>query len=381
MFPRTLEIILRKTKKSVLLLGPRQTGKSTLLKSMAPDLTIDFAHEPTFLEFARDPTRLDQFLAAQKPRLIFIDEVQRLPSLLNTVQHWIDRDKNLKFLLSGSSARKLKRGKANLLPGRIHAFRLGPLTPTEIGKHFDLKHALSTGMLPGIYSETDQQERIRTLSTYATTYLKEEIQAEALTRDIEGFARFLFVAAACSGTFLDLAKLAQEALIVRMTAMRYFEILEDTLVASRCPPFAVSERRRLVQHPKFYIFDPGVLNALLSNFTVSDDRKGLLFEHFFFATLEHSFRHAEIPVRISTYRTSQGAEVDFIVQRDGKTWAVELKASRDVGKNDLRGLKSFADFYRKPHVRCVAYWGTAERVLDGVKILPWEKVYHELLGK
>ena len=270
-----------------MLLGPRQTGKSTLIQNLNPDLTINLAKEAVFLDFASNPQELEQRLEGNSnAKTVFIDEIQRLPSLLNMIQALIDESpRRWRFFLTGSSARKLKRGHANLLPGRLHSYELSGLTPIEVGAKFDVQSALSTGTLPGIYTESSNQQRIKTLRSYAATYLKEEIQAEALTRNLEGFSRFLFVTAACSGQFLDFAKLANEAKISRQSAMRYFEILEDTLIVNRCLPFAKSARKRLVQHPKFYFFDNGVYNALLGNFIASDDRKGLLFEHLFFNTL------------------------------------------------------------------------------------------------
>ncbi len=211
MIARTLEPLLRKSKKSVLVLGPRQTGKSTLIRNVEPELSINLALESTYLEFARNPAELPQRLAAKPYKTVFIDEVQRLPTLLNTLQALLDETpRPPKFYLTGSSARKLRRGNANLLPGRIHTYHLGPLTSAELGRSVNVRRALSTGMLPGIWTEPEERERLKTLRSYAATYLKEEIQAEALTRSLEGFSRFLFVAAAEAGKFLDLSQLGPE---------------------------------------------------------------------------------------------------------------------------------------------------------------------------
>jgi len=199
LFSRLVAGAIANSQKSVLLLGPRQTGKSTLMRALKPDLEIDLAHEAVFLEFAQNPRALEERMAAVKSKTVFIDEVQRLPSLLNTMQSIIDRGaaKSPRFLLTGSSARKLRRGRANLMPGRIHTFDLGPLCAAECDYKLDVQSALATGTLPGIYSEANPNERKKTLRSYAATYLKEEIQAEALTRNIEGFARVLPVVAAC----------------------------------------------------------------------------------------------------------------------------------------------------------------------------------------
>jgi predicted AAA+ superfamily ATPase len=372
--------IIEESTKSILLLGPRQTGKSTLIANHKPDLSINLARETTFLEFASDPTLLDAQIAALKPKSIFIDEVQRLPSILNTVQALLDESHGtLRFYLTGSSARKLRRGRANLLPGRVIALQLGPLLESELGDAFDLATSLSVGTLPGIITDPDKRERERVLTSYAGTYLKEEIQAEALTRDLEGFARFLRYCAAASGQYLDMTRLAAEAQIKRASAMRFFEILEDTLLAFRCDAFAKSERRRLVQHPRFFLFDNGVLNGILGNFKVSDDRRGMLFEHLVATQVYHTAKALGDEIRVSNYRTEHGAEVDLIIERaDGETIAVECKSGKTVGSNDLEGLKSFASFFKKPHRKIVIYGGTMPRRIGEVEIFPCQSGLREI---
>ena len=375
---RTLAKIVSSSKKSVLLLGPRQTGKSTLMAGLRPDLSIDLAHEPTYLSFLSNASLLEEMLP-KAAATVLIDEVQRIPSLLNTIQHLLDTHKTrYRFLLTGSSARKLRRGKANLLPGRIHAFSLGALTARELNYEVELKKGLAFGMLPGIYLEDDDVENRKTLRTYAATYLREEVQAEALTRNLEGFSRFLLIAAAVSGDFLDLTKLASEARINRQSAIRFFEVLEDTLLVHRVPPFAKSERRRLIQHPRFYFFDTGVLNGVLDNFSPSQDRIGRLFENFIFNQINHSAMALDREIRISTYRTENGAEVDFILEFDGQVFAVEVKASHNVGKSDLRGMASFSELYPKPHRKVILYSGNLRRRIDDVEIFPWAEWLEEM---
>jgi uncharacterized protein len=372
MIARRLSAILLKSSKSLLLLGPRQTGKSTLVSSLNPELTINLAHEPTFITFVRNPHELEQRLASSSAKRVVLDEVQRLPSLLNTIQVLLDQRRDLRFLLTGSSARRLKRGHANLLPGRVHTYNLGPLVSGELDFRLDSERALSFGTLPGIYLEETDRDRSKTLRSYASTYLKEEIQAEALTRNLEGFARFLFVAATGATMFLDLSKLASEAQISRASAIRYFEILEETLIVRRCSAFANSERRRLVQHPRYFFFDNGVLNALLESFSVSSDRKGMLFEHLLFNQLVDSAASHDLPIRISSYRTSNGAEVDFIVELNGETWAIEAKSSVSIAKLDTRGLEGFREYYGKPCHLVVAYMGSVEKRSANVSLLPWQ---------
>jgi len=383
MITRLLRAPILKQKKSVLLLGPRQTGKSTLIRSLNPQLEINLAHEPTFLEFARNPHELDARLARDDFKTIFIDEVQRLPSLLNTIQSIVDQHNHIKFYLTGSSARKLKRGRANLLPGRLVSYQLGPLTSEELNGDFDLDQTLGEGLLPGVYTEAERSQRKKILSSYASTYLREEIQAEALTRNIEGFARFLSVAAARSGHILDLSKLASQAQVPRQSALRYFEILEDTLIVRRLESYSSNLFARNVRHPKFYFFDTGVLNGLLRNFQPSDDRKGILFEHFIAHELFHTSENHELELKISYYRTEGGTEVDFIVERDNQIFAIECKASLNIGANDLRHLTTLISMLEKKSPRkkisaFVMYLGKVEKVIDKIAILPWSKVLKEI---
>ena len=379
MIERNLFKLLNKKKKSILLIGPRQAGKSTIMKQMSPDMTINLMHEPTFFEFSRDPRELENRLKASKAKLIFIDEIQRLPSLLNTIQVLIDNDPlKYSFLLTGSSARKLKRGSANLLPGRLHVFHLGALVSSELNYELDDQKALSYGTLPGIYTEEDIDSKEQTLVSYAATYLREEIQAEGLTKNIEGFSRFLSLAAIESANFLDLTKLASEAGVPRQTAGRFFELLEDTLVVRRCETFASSERKRLVKHPRFFFFDTGVLNGLLRNFNVSKDRIGKTFETLFFNQVFDSANSLNLPIRISSYRTSNGAEVDFIVEFKNVLWAIEVKAGSNVATSDLRGLKSFREYYGKKCRTVVAYLGTQKKNIADVEIWPWQELLREM---
>jgi predicted AAA+ superfamily ATPase len=380
MIPRNLGLILAASRKSFLLLGPRQTGKSTLVYSLNPDVDINLAHEPTFLAFLRNPSELEERLLPGRAQCtVFIDEIQRLPSLLNTVQFLLDRRENRwKFYLTGSSARKLRRGQANLLPGRIHTYTLSPLSCGELSYTLDLRQALSYGTLPGIWIAHDNRTREKTLRSYAATYLKEEVQAESLARNLEGFARFLSVVAAWAGQYLDLAKMATTAYVARQTAVRYFEVLEDCLLIRRVDAFAKSLTRRLVQHPKFFFFDVGILNGLLGNFEVSADRVGRLFEHLVCNQIlnEASARDAE--VRIATYRTEHGAEVDLIVEVGAQLFAIEVKASRLAAASDLRGLNSFREYYGKRHRSCILYQGNVKKRIGNTEIWPWQEGIREI---
>jgi predicted AAA+ superfamily ATPase len=286
MIDRFISQQLRKSKKSILLLGPRQVGKSTLLESLKPDLIINLANEEEFLKFTTNPGELEARIAEADPRSVLVDEVQRLPSLLNTIQVLIDKNKQRRFYLSGSSARKLRRGSANLLPGRLFNYRLGPLSCLELDFKMDTVRALEVGSLPEAYtSERADSEKL--LRSYTATYLREEILAEALTRQIQGFSRFLQTAAENSGRLLDFSKLASQSKVNRSAARRFYELLEDTLICDRVDAYP-SDQANLVKHPKYFFFDNGIVNGVLGNFKASADRKGLLMEHLFFNQLKNT---------------------------------------------------------------------------------------------
>lgn len=333
--------------KSILLLGPRQTGKSTLINELKPDLTINLSDQEVFTRYLSDPGLLRRMIGQKYT--VLIDEVQRIPSLLNTVQALIDENKSRRFFLTGSSARKLRRGEANLLPGRIHSFSLGPLTPLELGDKFEVLKACRQGLLPDPYLDPIENSWQKTLRTYAMTYLKEEIQAEALTKNLEGFSRFFHVAAGWSGDFVDFTKLSSLSEIERTSVKRYFGILEDTLIVHRVEAFAKSQKVRLIQHPRFYFFDIGVLNGVMSNFEASSDRIGRLFEHLVMQTIHATAQAFDKDIRMSVYRTSNGIEVDLILEEGNRLYAIEIKSTKRVTEFDFRGLNHFSRWYGKKH--------------------------------
>lgn len=373
MIPRMLIKIVNTGTKGFLLLGPRQTGKSTLCRSLKPELTINLMRESTYLEFAANPRRLEELIGASKPSTVFIDEIQRLPSLLNTIQAIIDESSAPpRFYLTGSSASKLKRGSANLLPGRLFTYRMGPFCSAEFQYQLsDL--ALRFGTLPEVYLLADESQREKLLTSYAGTYLKEEIQAEALTKNIEGFARFLFVAAAESTRYLDLSKLAQQAQIDRSSAVRWFEVLEDTLIVHRVEAFTQSSRKRLVQHPRFFFFDNGILNALLKNFQLSPDRIGMLFENLFCSQLFASAAACDKEISVANFRTSHGAEVDFVVEVGSEIFAIECKASTLDPRFSSSGFDALEEVCARPFRKIVAYLGTQTLQKNDVSVMPWQE--------
>lgn len=369
---------IEESKRSILLIGPRQTGKSTLFNQIPMDLKLNLADDETYFQHLKNPGLIKD-LTKNRSR-IFIDEIQRIPSMLNSIQVLIDNDKSKQFFLTGSSARKLKRGKANLLPGRVLNFEIGPLSFLELGEElFSLDKALQRGLLPGIYLD-DSSEWRKVLKSYVSSYLKEEIQAEALTRDIQGFSRFFSYTIAQSGHHVDFTKFATQAMIDRTTARRYFDILVDTLVVTQLESFSSSKKTRLVQHPKFYCFDVGVLNSALGSWDVSDDRKGFLFEHFIFQQICSIQKGYDLEMKFFTFRTENSSEVDFIIEFKNEVFAIEVKASKNIGKSDLRGLKSFADYYSKPHYSYILYQGDHAMSLDSIEVLPWNLGIKKIFG-
>jgi predicted AAA+ superfamily ATPase len=376
---------IARTKKSVLLLGPRQVGKSTLVRALGPALVVNLADETEFLAYAKDPGLLSRRVAGlRKPGLVVIDEVQRVPRLLNAVQALLDAGRPAhRFILTGSSARSLKRRGANLLPGRVVLEYLDPLSALELGTDLHLGRALQVGMLPGIY--LDPEEGARVLGTYADVYLREEIRAQAEVRDIGSYARFLDVAAMMSGQWLNYSKLASDTEIPKETIRRYVSLLEDTLLVFRLPAFVPRRTisRRVSQRDKLLFFDVGVRNALLGlhRQRLAATEVGAVFEQWLILQVIYLNRIFEKGWRLSSYRTAGGAEVDLVVERQRDVVGIEIKAGRTVSARDARGLQSLAETLGryKPLRRWIAYRGEHPQVFgDGAEVLPYGQVLERL---
>lgn len=363
---------IKNSPKSCLLLGPRQVGKSTLLRAMDPDLTINLAKESEYHRFTSEPGRIEQIVDASNFKTIFIDEIQRVPSLLNSVQALIDESKvGLKFYISGSSARKLKKGHANLLPGRLFVFNMGGLCASELPTNIPTSKLLKYGTLPEIALNPDDDFCSSLLDSYAGTYLREEIQAEAVVQNLLGFSRFLSQAALYSGQILDYSKISRNAKISRTTCVRFFEILQDTLMVDRCDAYSDVENADSIRHPRFYFFDNGVRNALVGSYDLPPERKGLVFEHFIYNQIKNSLLARNTKGSIQFFRTRSGLEVDFVVTIGSAIWAIEVKAGK-VSEDDLKPLQSFRDLIEKG-VNCVAVGlnESTPRKLKGVLICDW----------
>jgi len=376
-------------KKSVLLLGARQTGKSTLMRALNPRLVINLADESSYLQHAKDADLIGREVRAlRQPSVILVDEVQRVPSILNTIQALIDENKGHRFLLTGSSARKLKRGGANLLPGRVLLEHLDPLTYWELGEHFSLERVLQVGSLPGVY--LDRETGTETLDSYASLYLREEIQAEAVVRDLGSYARFLDLAAHASGQWVNYSKLASDAEIPKETIRRYYQILEDTLLGFRIPPFTTTRTvRRTSQRDRFLLFDPGVQNALLHRHRAPNvSEQGSLFEQWLLLQVLFYARAHRLPWRLSAYRTDSGVEVDFVLEAASRLLAVECKLGRTIHSGATHGLRSFLNLpsHKKQtlgHARgFLVFQGERRQRLSGAKEPLIEAVpYREFLDE
>lgn len=358
-----------------MLLGPRQVGKSTLVRSLKPSLSINLADEELYLSYSKDPGRLKREILAKKNlNLVAIDEIQRVPSLLNIVQLLIDEKVVKKFILTGSSARKLKQKGTNLLPGRVILEYLDPLSFWELGKNFHLEKVLKLGSLPGvILDDVDGQE---ILASYAQIYLKEEIQAEALLRNIGSYARFLDVAAETSGEWINYSKLASDAAIPIETFRRFFSVLEDTLIIFRIPSFHAKNSKRRVSHrDRFVFFDLGVRNALLGihGGNLSPTEKGMLFEQWVILECLRYIRANKKNWKLSSYRTEKGAEVDIILDVGKKIIGIECKYGKTVTESQMRGLRSFGEISHKPFEKYVVYQGPAQKFSKGELALPYEE--------
>jgi predicted AAA+ superfamily ATPase len=371
---------------SVLLLGPRGVGKSTLLQQLFPkeraiwyDLLIPEVED----RLAREPSLLIREVKATPNSIthVVIDEIQKVPPLLDVVHHLIEST-SLRFVLTGSSARKLKRNNANLLAGRAFVFELYPLTSLELGADFDLQSALGFGTLPKVIESKNTITKRRFLQTYALTYLKEEIQVEQVVRQLDPFRKFLQVCAQSSGKILNFAAQARDVGVDEKTIKNYYSIMEDTLLGFFLEPYHASIRKRLTQKPKFYLFDTGVQRALSSQLTLpvqeSTSAYGELFEAFVINECMRLSRYAENDFAFHYLATRDGVEVDLVVERPGKPLLlIEIKSSVEIQESHLKGLRQLGGDF--PGAQCICMARVIrEQKIDDIFVLPWQMAVRKI---
>ncbi|MDI6732281.1 MAG: DUF4143 domain-containing protein [Candidatus Margulisbacteria bacterium] len=288
---------------------------------------------------------------------------------------------NAQFILTGSSARKLKRAGVNLLGGRAITLHLHPLTTEEIGESADLNERLCSGALPSVMLEKQKEMRALILRSYVETYLKEEIQQEAITRNIPAFAHFLDLAGHENGNILNFLNISREVGVHSRTIKEYFAILEDTLIGFRLYPYVKSHRERLIRHPKFYFFDTGVVTALKGGLSAGmvpgTDSFGRAFEHFIILEVKRLFDYRGREAKISFFRTSDGAEVDLIIEYAENIWAIEIKASSAPRLSDIRGLRSFIKDHKCQRSICVCLTPRLYKEGD-IEFIPWQEFLRQL---
>lgn len=372
MYGRSLDLGDALRHRSVFLFGARQTGKSTLVRSRYPEAVLfDLLEADTFRELSSRPEYMRQTIPPAT-RLVVIDEVQKLPALLDEVHLLIERDKALRFILTGSSARKLKRGGANLLAGRAWVARLHPLVFAEVGPG-RLLERLNRGGLPSVLDSPAPAEDLR---AYVGTYLQEEIRAEGLTRSIENFSRFLATAATCNGEQVNYTAVGSDSGVPPRTVREFFQILEDTLLGHQLLPYTKTIKRKPVATAKFYFFDVGVANALLRRTEIAPGSEafGRALEHLVFLELRAFLDYNRLDKPLTYWRSRSGMEVDFVV---GDDVAIEVKAKSRVTSRDHTGLRALGDEVSLAR-RVVVCTESRRRVEDGVEVLPVEEFFADL---
>ena len=375
---RMLDIKLPQ-RQSAFLWGPRKTGKTTYLKKRFPDSVVyDFLKTDFYLEISKNPSLLrERLLAKDKKTLahpIILDEVQKVPQVLDEV-HWLIENKGLRFILCGSSARKLKRGHANLLGGRAWRYEMFPLVTAELGK-FNLLYILNHGMIPLHYLQGEEYRR--SLRAYVEDYLKEEVFEEGLTRNVPAFSRFFEAFGYSHGELTNYSNIARECGVDSKTVKEYYQILVDTLLAARIAPFKKRQSRQVItKASKYYLFDVGVAGHLTGRRLEAEKGEGFgrAFEHFVLTEINAYRSYAGKDFEINFWRTKTGLEVDFILAR-GEI-AIEVKGSGRVDKRDLAGIKAFAEEYSPK--RSIVVCNEKEKRLHGkIEILPWTVFLREL---
>ncbi len=382
MIQRSLSTRLKKTwklGKSILLLGPRQTGKTTLSNDFEFDLNITFLSNRLRQAYEADPDLIMREVAALKLKYVpkvLIDEVQKVPEIMDPIQYLIDQ-KRAQFFITGSSARKLKQqADINLLPGRVIAFRLDALSLQELSSD-DLDQVLNWGQLPEVSLTPNTEDKDDLLQTYVEVYLEEEIRKEANLRKLPEFYRFLRHAAEQSGQICSYSNIAQDSGLSHTTVKAYFEILESTLLADRIEPITHSKtRKKLVRSPRYLFFDMGVRRlAARESIDPPQSVKGHLFEHWIGLEILKYIRSHKLSATLHFWQDPEVAEVDWVVQVNKIFLPFEIKIKNNVAKGDLRHLEHFLKEYPCPHGGFVIFTGLRpQKLTETITAIPWQNL-------
>lgn len=356
---------------SFFLFGPRGTGKSTWVDATFPGaLKVDLLKESIYAELLGHADRLEAMADAQGGGVIVIDEVQKLPSLLDEVHRLIEK-RRFRFVLTGSSARKLRRSGANLLAGRARTLTMHPFTAAELGKQFNLAHAIRFGMLPSVWAGADPGEYLR---SYVGTYIRQEVQHEALVRNLAGFNRFLEAASFSQGGVLNMQAIASDCGINRKTIENHFDLLEDLLLSVRLPVFARRAKRKLTSHPKFYFVDAGIYRAIRPRGPLDTEEEvdGAAIETLVLEALRAENANHDLGYEIFFWRTTDQKEVDFVLYGERGLHAFEVKRASRFREDDIAALRLFCDDYPEAS-GCLLYGGRQSYRFGRIEVVPLEK--------
>ena len=356
---------------SFFLFGPRGTGKSTWVDATFPGaLKVDLLEESIYAELLGHADRLEAMADAQGGGVIVIDEVQKLPSLLDEVHRLIEK-RRFRFVLTGSSARKLRRSGADLLAGRARTLTMHPFTAAELGKQFNLAHAIRFGMLPSVWAGADPGEYLR---SYVGTYIRQEVQHEALVRNLAGFNRFLEAASFSQGGILNMQAIASDCGINRKTIENHFDLLEDLLLSVRLPVFARRAKRKLTSHPKFYFVDAGIYRAIRPRgpLDAEEEVDGAAIETLVLEALRAENANHDLGYEIFFWRTTDQKEVDFVLYGERGLHAFEVKRASRFREDDIAALRLFCDDYPEAS-GCLLYGGRQSYRFGRIEVVPLEK--------
>jgi predicted AAA+ superfamily ATPase len=371
MYKRILNLKELLTKKSFFLFGPRSTGKSTLIKNTLENYKMyDLLNSRTYKSLLKNPNLIEEEYNDED--FIVIDEVQKLPSILDEV-HRLIFEKKITFLLTGSSARKLKHGGANLLAGRAWSAELYPLTFNEIDD-FDLLKVLNFGSLPQVYTSPEPEEE---LDSYISTYIQEEIKSEAVTRNISAFTEFLDILALANGDEINYESLASDCGVSPNTLKNYIQILDDTLLGFHLPAYTKTKKRKAISRAKYYLFDIGVTNSLANRSSIKAKSKefGDAFEQFIILEIRAYLSYSRSKSKMYYWRSTSKFEVDMIIDDN---FAIEIKASDNITAKHLKGLKALNEEDIFSTLICVSTCKSKRKTKDGVIVYPWQEFLKDL---